>query len=461
MLRVRGDARRRLDFAERAVVCDVAAADFYWDTAKGEPQECPSGGICKEGGVVATIKTRPNNYRFSPESSTIYPCPLGDACRGSQGNAAHGNATHSDDNHGQALCASDKGYTGPLCAKCDSDYYHDIMSGKCVSCNGGSVAFSPVTIIALVVLTVSVVAKVALWLFPSLQCWGNSNGDGGSSIVDTVTRQGTMLFVTTQIITSLQEGREFQGGEGYPYPFSLILRAMEVVSLDLFNIFHLDCAANTNWSHKLVATTAIPIGLVAVALMYQAGDAAYQKEPFTLNGTPVKYALEYLFFFLPAISKTICSSFACTVYDEGEVFEVSYMTADLGISCDSDEYKFITSYAGLMVVILPLGVPIMMYMLLRSHRVAIESRATRKGTDEELGLDHLTLWFSRNDPLFWWYSIVDMMRRLIFTSIIMLSTSPTVQMQVALMVAIISVALSREVGAHWFASSDYLQYFCR
>ena len=137
------------------------------------------------------------------------------------------------------------------------------------------------------------------------------------------------------------------------------------------------------------------------------------------------------------------------------------MTADLGIDCDSDEYKFITGYAGIMVVVLPVAVPITMYMVLRSHRVAIESRATRKGTDEDLGLEHLTLWFSRNDPLFWWYSVVDMTRRLIFTSIIMLIPLPTVQMQVALMFAVVSVALSREVGAHWFASSDYLQYFCR
>ena len=133
----------------------------------------------------------------------------------------------------------------------------------------------------------------------------------------------------------------------------------------------------------------------------------------------------------------------------------------ISISCTSDKYTFTTGYAGLMVIILPVGVPITMYAILRSHCVAIESRATRKGADEDLGLEHLTMWFSRNDPLFWWYSIFDMVRRLAFTSLIMLIDAPTVQMQVALLVAIVGVALSREVGAHWFASSDYLQYFCR
>ena len=47
------------------------------------------------------------------------------------------------------------------------------------------------------------------------------------------------------------------------------------------------------------------------------GATAKAKEPFTLAGTPVKYALEFLYYFLPALSKTICSSFACDVFDGG------------------------------------------------------------------------------------------------------------------------------------------------
>ena len=74
-----------------------------------------------------------------------------------------------------------------------------------------------------------------------------------------------------------------------------------------------------------------------------------------------------------------------------DVEDVRYMTADLSIECKGDKYNFITGYAGLMVAILPVGVPITMYAILRSHCVAIESRATRKGTDEDLGLEHLTM----------------------------------------------------------------------
>ena len=100
-------------------------------------------------------------------------------------------------------------------------------------------------------------------------------------------------------------------------------------------------------------------------------------------------------------------------------------------------------------------------MILRSSREQLESRATRKGKGEgeDLGLDHLTLWFSRSDPLYWWYSVVDMERRIVFTSMILLIPCDF-QMQIAFLLAVCSIVLSREVGAWWHASSDYLSYYC-
>lgn len=437
--------------SEGSAACDLCGE--HWYMAKdGTCNTCPIEAVCAEGTTLSTLAIKPEFFRFSPDTIVLYDCPMKGACRGTIRNSSETMNTIGEVTHGEGLCAD--GYMNALCASCADDNYHDTISNTCVKCKGGSMAFSLVTI---VVLAVGVIALIAALIF-YYRCRGNAYYGG---IFGTVARQGTILFVTVQIITSLQEGREFQGGNGYPYPFSLVSRAMEVISLDLFNIFHLDCAANTDWSHKLIATTMIPIALVVLALLYQGTYALIVQEPFHLNGTALKYALEYLFYFLPAVSKTVCSGFACTKFDMGGGAVVEYMTANLSISCKSDQYTFISGYAGLMVAILPVGVPLTMYTILRSHRVAIESRATRKGTDEDLGLEHVTVWFSRNDPLFWWYSIFDMVRRLAFTSLIMMIEAPTVQMEVALVVAIAGVALSREVGAHWFASSDYLQYFCR
>ena len=40
------------------------------------------------------------------------------------------------------------------------------------------------------------------------------------------------------------------------------------------------------------------------------------------------------------------------------------MTIDLGISCDSDERKMIMGYATLMVLLLPVGAPLCMWLLM-------------------------------------------------------------------------------------------------
>ena len=52
-----------------------------------------------------------------------------------------------------------------------------------------------------------------------------------------------------------------------------------------------------------------------------------------------------------------------------------------------------------------------------------------------------------------------MERRLLFTSTLLLFPL-NVQIQIAIAFAVSTTALSREVGAWWDASSDYLSYLC-
>jgi hypothetical protein len=69
------------------------------------------------------------------------------------------------------------------------------------------------------------------------------------------------------------------------------------------------------------------------------------------------------------------------------------------VDCASDEYTSITSYAGVMLVLLPVGVPLTMHAILRANKDAIEARTTRTG-GEELG--HLAVWFAPYKPTKWW-----------------------------------------------------------
>ena len=88
------------------------------------------------------------------------------------------------------------------------------------------------------------------------------------------------------------------------------------------------------------------------------------------------------------------------MYDEGTTFAVQYLAADMSIDCSSSDYEFLRAYAMVMVVALPLGVPIVMHNILSAHREAIKTRTSQRG--EDVGLDHLSLWFSSYKPDKWW-----------------------------------------------------------
>ena len=114
----------------------------------------------------------------------------------------------------------------------------------------------------------------------------------------------------------------------------------------------------------------------------------------------------YLFYFLPGISVTICSSFACSHFKDGlGDGGRHFLTADMSIDCDSSEYDFITVYAAVMVAVFPIGVPCVMHVLLRLRKDSIEERQSQSGTDEldaQLGLEQLSVWFEPYKPDKWW-----------------------------------------------------------
>lgn len=118
-------------------------------------------------------------------------------------------------------------------------------------------------------------------------------------------------------------------------------------------------------------------------------------------------------------SQAIFASYTCKSYDLGPNDEpVRFLAADMNISCDSEEYKFITACASLMVVALPIGVQLGMYLAMRKHKVKIENRITRVGIidawevfhDEELEIEHLVTWFGQWEPKRWSFAFVDMVR---------------------------------------------------
>ena len=96
----------------------------------------------------------------------------------------------------------------------------------------------------------------------------------------------------------------------------------------------------------------------------------------------VTLTIQALILFLPTISRRTCHSFRCSTYDQGDY---SYLDADLGIDCNTTKYRLMLTYAGAMVLVFPLGIPLLTYQMLYKNRHDLNPRKWDSTmTDEEV-----------------------------------------------------------------------------
>lgn len=108
---------------------------------------CPSEATSCEG---SSITLQPGYWRKNSLSESILPCPFGsNACIGGSGTS-------------NELCNT--GYTGPLCAVCEDEYYPVSSSLTCEKCNASSIMAPTFLAFVLIFLFVTVFMGVLYYL---------------------------------------------------------------------------------------------------------------------------------------------------------------------------------------------------------------------------------------------------------------------------------------------------------
>ena len=78
---------------------------------------------------------------------------------------------------------------------------------------------------------------------------------------------------------------------------------MNVLSLDLVTVLHLDCHVPTGFLVKLLVSTITPIALLLAALIIQIVRANLMNTDIQIEGLPFFVAFKFLYFFLPSVSR--------------------------------------------------------------------------------------------------------------------------------------------------------------
>ena len=136
-----------------------------------------------------------------------------------------------------------------------------------------------------------------------------------------------------------------------------------------------------------------------------------------------------LFLVYPSISSTVLRSFVCD-----KVEGIWYLRADFSVQCYDSSYNLHASFAGLMVLLYPIGIPFFFGYLLHKYRSPID-RLEEKGIRAQLGF-----LYDGYERSAWYFELIDMLHKLALTSLIAFIPWKY-QMVVAMMIVVSFIAV--------------------
>ena len=161
----------------------------------------------------------------------------------------------------------------------------------------------------------------------------------------------------------------------YPPAYENFLAALDVVNLNLVSILSLSCVMETNFYYRLILVTIAPVAVFGVLVltyrvaMLRNGHSVHAKR--MVKNKHLSVGLFILFIVYSSVSYTIFQTFACDSLE----FGVTYLRADYGLECWTKTHVAFMTYAGLMMLVYPVGIPAVFAWALYINRDGIKSVA--------------------------------------------------------------------------------------
>eukprot|EP00903_Cladosiphon_okamuranus_P020452 g18772.t1 len=168
-------------------------------------------------------------------------------------------------------------------------------------------------------------------------------------------------------------------GVEFPPAYSRFLSWMEVVNLDVGHIFAASCVLPpVNFYQRLLLTTLAPLGLLLVLLLTY--WMARRRAGIGSTGVLARRAawsrhvaagLLLTFLVFTSTSTMAFKAFPC---DDEVVEGESYLRADYSLSCKAQVHTYFRVYAAIMIVIYPIGIPLLYASILWVNRESLNPR---------------------------------------------------------------------------------------
>ncbi|CAN0066944.1 unnamed protein product [Ectocarpus sp. 4 AP-2014] len=195
-----------------------------------------------------------------------------------------------------------------------------------------------------------------------------------------------ILVVVWQILTVFPSITGVQ----FPPSYSRFLSWVDVVNLDVGRVFTASCLLpSVSFYHRLLLTTLTPIGLGGALVLthWMAKQRAGIGSASVLArraawSRHMAAGLLLTFLVFTSASTMAFKTFPC---DDEAVDGESYLRADYSLSCKTDKHMYYRIYAGIMIVVYPIGIPLLYAFILWINRESLNPRVRSEATPQPTG----------------------------------------------------------------------------
>jgi predicted outer membrane repeat protein len=463
---------------------NCCSGNQYSDGAQCLP--CLHGGDCSTvGSSLISQRLQPGYWRAAVDTNDVRECWYAAACGGDvnkSGSSSDSRGLSADTTELKDLyCAA--GYTGPYCAVC-LDGYSPSVGYRCTKCRKTTrAAIFTVLGVALFMIAAALIMMIVHLLELTSNGAGGHIGNALNRLIALPWGKLRIPIVAFQIVT------EFTSVTGLVLPnlYRMFLSWVNIMNLNFGWMLSLGCLTHIDFYDKLLLETLIPPVLALILLItYMINLHNNQVRPVMNSSRTVvpqrtsklekalaKHQLAFLamtFLLYSTVSTTIFQTFACDTVDQNHQ-TAQYLRADYSIRCDSSTHTAYQIYAGVMILVYPLGIPLLFSYLLYRHRAklssAYDASARTLSRDRDVSLRSTSfLWTPYRSGMYYW-EVIECVRRILLTGmIVFIAPGTAAQAAVACILALFSIVAvlyfrphKDQLDAHIYLAGTLIIFF--
>jgi hypothetical protein len=241
----------------------------------------------------------------------------------------------------------------------------------------------------------------------------------------------------------------------YPTSYIQFLSIFEALNINVVEIFQLGCVPSWDFHASVVFVCMLPlcIGvLFAVAAMWVTCFVPNRKRKTKLHGHIVYWFLMLLYCVYPSLTYFVFQVFQCETFDDGS----KLLRADYSIDCDADLHAKYVDFSCCMVVVYPLGVPLLYLATLLQHKNEVSDAQLRESTYAKS--KHLAFFYADYRAEFWWWEIVVLAKKLLLTGFMVVCAQGTLVQVAYLLLRLDVLSIAMLISLYHFRIGTWHRY---